>query len=120
MYRYKRRRSKYNAKKTVVDGITFDSKAEARRYGELKLLERAGLISKLKLQPKYVLIPAYTNGNGRKIRAMHYIADFEYYDHERKRIVIEDVKGHKTREYKLKKKLFEKRYKPMTITEVEG
>lgn len=112
------RRHKYGAKKTKIDGITFDSKLEARRYQELKLLERSGLISKLKLQPRYELVPSYTNGNGRKVRAMHYIADFEYYDHEKKRTIIEDVKGHKTREYQLKKKIFEKRYKPMTITEV--
>lgn len=119
MNRYKRRRSKYNAKKTVVDGITFDSKAEAKRYTELKMLERAGLIIKLKLQPKYEVLPSYTNGNGRKVRAMHYIADFEYYDTEKKRMVVEDVKGHKTREYLLKKKLFEKRYKPQTIKEIK-
>lgn len=116
----RRSANKYRAVKTAVDGITFDSKAEAKRYTELKMLERSGLISKLKLQPRYELLSSYTNGNGRKVRAMHYIADFEYYDHEKKRMIIEDVKGHKTREYLLKKKLFEKRYKPMTITEVEG
>lgn len=80
MYRYKKRRSKYNAVKTIIDGIKFDSKAEARRYSELKLLERSGLISKLKLQPRYNLMPSYTNGKGQKIRAIDYIADFEYLD----------------------------------------
>ncbi|HKM44760.1 MAG TPA: DUF1064 domain-containing protein [Dysgonamonadaceae bacterium] len=113
------RRHKYNAKKTVIDGITFDSKAEAKRYTELKLLERAGLISKLKLQPRYNLMPSYTNGKGQKIRAIDYIADFEYLDTETNRVVIEDVKGKKTAVYNIKKKLFEKRYKPQTIKEIK-
>jgi len=65
--------NKYRNIKTTVDGIRFDSKREAERYSELKLLERAGIITDLKLQPKFELIPKH-NGN----RALTYIADFSY------------------------------------------
>ena len=58
---------KYQNHKTVIDGIAFDSKLEANRYAELKVLEKAGIISQLQLQPSFELIPAFTkNGNKRK------------------------------------------------------
>lgn len=100
---------KYKAKKTVVDGITFDSKKEARRYQELKLLERAGVIKDLSLQPNFLLQEKfkYREKTERKIE---YIADFQYYVIKDKKWVIEDVKGYKTDVYKLKRKLFLKRY----------
>lgn len=110
--------SKYNAKKTTIDGITFDSKREAHRYSELKMLKKAGRIIDLELQPAFVLVPEYTNGAGQKIRAMVYKADFQYFDLEKKKTIVEDVKGVRTEAYKLKKKLFEDRYSPLTITEV--
>jgi len=109
-------RNKYHNKKTIVDGITFDSKKEARRYSELKLLVRAKEISNLELQPKFMLIDKYTNGNGKKVRALTYVADFQYTT--KYGIVVEDVKGMKTDVYKLKKKLFERIYAPLTITEI--
>lgn len=100
---------KYKAKKVVVDGITFDSKKEARRYQELKLLEKAGVIKGLVLQPCFLLQDKfkYKDKTERKIK---YIADFQYYVVKDKRWVIEDVKGYKTDVYKLKRKLFLKRY----------
>lgn len=112
--------SKYGSRKTVVDGVTFDSKREANRYGELKIMERANLIEDLKLQPKYELLKGYTNGEGKRIRAMSYIADFEYRDKISGLITVEDVKSPATRTqvYLIKKKLFEKKYYPLTITEV--
>ncbi len=87
---------KYNAKRTVVDGITFASKKEARRYGELKLLVRARKIRNLRLQVPYDL-----EVNGAKI--CRYVADFVY--REGKEEKVEDTKGVKTDVYKLKKKL---------------
>ena len=93
--------SKYNAVKTEVDGFVFDSKAEARRYSELKLLERVGEIEKLELQPKFPIVV-----NGKKIAT--YIADFKYISYGS--LVIEDVKGMKTPIYRLKKKLVEAIY----------
>ncbi len=109
--------NKYHAQKTILDGITFDSRAEATRYTELRLLERAGEISSLVLQPEFELIPGYTK-NGRKVRAVKYRADFQYTDRDGK-TVIEDVKGVRTKEFAIKKKIFEWKYQNLTITEVK-
>ena len=99
--------NKYGNRKTYVDGIKFDSKREAERYIELKLLERAGVISNLVLQPKYVLQDKFRR-NGKTVRAIHYIADFEYIEDGIK--VVEDVKGMETKDFKLKEKMFLFRY----------
>ena len=96
-------RSKYGAIKTQVDGIVFASKREAARYVELKQLEKSGYISGLKLQPAFEIIPSVIL-DGKKQRALKYIADFDYVDHLGFR-VIEDVKGMKTREYQIKRRL---------------
>ena len=97
--------SKYKAKKTVIDGITFDSKAEAKRYQELKLLERAGQIKHLSLQPRFTLQEGFVNVHtGKKERMIEYVADFMYL--ENNVIIVEDCKGFKTADYKIKRKLF--------------
>lgn len=100
--------TKYNAKKTAVNGITFDSKKEARRYKELRLMERAGEITDLELQPRFRLQEGFTDGSGKRQRPIDYIADFMYT--EKGIRVVEDVKGKKTQVYGIKKKLFLKRY----------
>tara|TARA_R100000231_G_scaffold97351_1_gene72797 strand:- start:1 stop:375 length:375 start_codon:yes stop_codon:yes gene_type:complete len=93
--------SKFGAKKTVVDGITFDSKWESERYGQLKAMERGGIVTDLELQVKYDIVI-------NDIKICKYIADFVYKeespDGEIKEIV-EDAKGFETPEFKLKKKL---------------
>ena len=109
--------SKFHSRKTTAYGITFDSKKEANRYGELRLLEMAGKIRELKRQVQFVLQPAFKK-NGKTIRAITYIADFEYYDLEQGKYIVEDVKGYKTKEYQLKKKMFEYRYPDQTIVEI--
>ena len=96
------RHGKYNAIKTTVYGITFDSKHEAERYCQLHALELEGEISGLELQPRFRL-----SINGVKI--CDYYADFSYYDKEGCHIV-EDAKGFKTAVYRLKKKLFKALY----------
>lgn len=88
--------SKYHAKRTEVDGITFASRKEALRYCELKIAEKAGFIRNLELQPKFPLLV-----NGKKIGT--YIADFSYI--ENGNCITEDVKGIKTPVYRIKKKL---------------
>jgi hypothetical protein len=88
--------NKYNARKTVVEGIKFDSKREAARYQQLRLLERAGQISGLRLKVKYPLV---VNG----VRIGRYTSDFNYVEDGRE--VVEDVKGHVTRDYRLRKLL---------------
>lgn len=104
-----RRYSKYNAKKTVVDGIEFDSIREADRYCELKLLEKAKEIRNLELQPRFLLQDKFKDKQGNTHRKVEYVADFMYIDKCGKTIV-EDVKGVLTDVYKLKKKLFLKIY----------
>ena len=91
--------SKYGSRKTFVDGMLFDSKAEAARWQELQLLERAGEVSGIERQVTYELIPKQPGE-----RAVKYIADFRYKTKEGQTIV-EDVKGFKTEEYKIKRKL---------------
>lgn len=113
-------RSKYRATKTTIKGETFDSKAEARRYKELKLLERGGKISELRCHPRYKLLDPYANGLGIRVRPIFYEADFSYKKKETGGYVVEDVKGVRTEVFKIKKKLFEKKYFPLTITEVKA
>lgn len=110
--------SKYNSRKTTVDGITFDSKKEARRYLVLKKMEQDGEIKNLRLQVQFELVPSFEiiiDGKKRKRRPITYVADFVYYKGNEK--VIEDVKGLRTPVYNIKKKLFEYRYHE-TIREV--
>jgi len=96
--------SKYGAVKTTVDGIVFDSKAEARRYGELLILERAGYIAGLHRQPVYVLAPAVVIG-GRRKPALRYKPDFCYVDAKTGATVLEDVKGVITPLFRVKQHL---------------
>ncbi len=101
-----RRAPKYRNVKTVVDGIKFDSKREAARYSELMLMERAGVIRGLELQPRY---PVTINGVDIRYvgtnRHLTYVADFKYYDVERKEFVVEDAKGFATKDYRIKRAL---------------
>lgn len=97
--------SKYGNTKVVLDGITFDSKKEANRWAELKLLERAGQIKYLRRQVTFELIPAQRE-NGKVVeRACSYIADFVY--EENGKMVVEDAKSPATRTdvYIVKRKL---------------
>lgn len=102
-------RSKYHAKKTCVDGITFDSRREADRYLILKSMEEAGAIEDLRRQVRYELVPAF-DVDGRHYRPVFYVADFVYIDKETGEEVVEDVKGMRTDVYRLKSKLFARRY----------
>lgn len=99
--------SKYGNQKTVLDGITFDSRKEANRWAELKLLERAGKISFLERQPSFVLIPKQVRDGKVIERPVVYKADFTYEDNETGQVVVEDVKSQatKTKEYVIKRKL---------------
>lgn len=105
-------RRKFGNIPTVVDGIRFDSQAEARRYGELLILVRAGAITDLAVHPRYVL----TDGP----RPPVYVADFAYVEQGRQ--VVEDVKGGKatqTPAFRLKAKLFRERYPHIELRIIE-
>ena len=108
------RKNKYGSKKITMDGMTFDSLKEYRRFCELSLLEKAGQITNLQRQVKYVLIPAQYEPpsigkrggfkRGKQIeRECAYVADFVY--KEKDHTVVEDTKGFKTKDYIIKRKL---------------
>lgn len=97
------RMTKYGNRKVTRDGITFDSIRECQRYFELKLMQRAGVISDLRLQVPYELIPAQRIDGKVVERAVNYIADFVYT--ENGETIVEDAKGCRTKEYILKRKL---------------
>jgi hypothetical protein len=103
--------SKYKAIRTEVDGLWFASKKEAKRYRELVLLEKAGAISHLELQPIYEI-------NYQGVKICRYQGDFRYFCKEKRARVLEDVKGMKTPVYRLKKKLVEAFYPGTKIVEV--
>ena len=100
---------KYSNKKTVIDGIKFDSKAEARRYKELVIAQKAGIIRDLELQPEFLLQDKFKYDDKIQ-RAIKYIADFKYFDISKYDYVVEDVKGVETEAFKIKRKLFLKMY----------
>ena len=113
------RRTKYGNCKVQIDGIVFDSQREADRFRTLMLMQMAGVISDLKRQVKYVLIPAQYEvyarygRNGKRIkdgrrcieRECSYVADFVYIDRYTGRTVVEDTKGVRTKDYLIKRKL---------------
>lgn len=108
------KKHKYNVaakERRTVDGITFASMGEMNRYLELKMLETAGIISDLELQPKFLLIPKTEKGG----RAVYYYADFKYTKNGS--IIYEDVKGVQTDVYKLKKKLLFYKYPEINFFE---
>ena len=95
--------TKYNAKKTTVDGITFASRLEADRYVQLRLLEKAGEITALVLQPEFQILRGFINPDtGEKIRSRFYVGDFQYIENGTNKMVIEDTKGVETDVFRLK------------------
>ncbi len=119
------KRSKYNNRKVVMDGIKFDSEREAARFGELKVLRAMGKIRNLRLQANFTLVEGYTTIEGERIKPMVYRADFTYEratEPDCNGVVhwlreVEDAKGVKTKDYLLKKKLMQDKYH-ITIREV--
>lgn len=117
----KPKRSKYGAVPTVVDGIRFQSKREAARWLDLRAMEKAGIIAHLERQPVFklaigdrpVLIRSKGYPNGRQAK---YVADFAYFDGEHR--VIEDAKGHRTRDFILKKAIVEAMFPAIRVVEV--
>lgn len=95
--------SKYHNRKVTRDGETFDSVKEYRRFCELRLLERAGAVTDLRRQVKFELIPAQRIDGKVVERACSYVADFVYQENGQQ--VVEDAKGMRTQEYRLKRKL---------------
>ena len=109
--------SKYRARKTEVDGILFDSKKEAERYKTLSALQEEEKISHLELQKKYIVLPSCKYEDMPSERAVTYKADFYYINNEG-REVVEDVKGFKTKDYIIKRKLFKYRFPNILFKEI--
>ena len=101
---------KYHNKKVEYDGYTFDSIREKNYYIKLKLLEKAGKIKELELQKEYELQPSFKINN-KTSRKITYRADFTYKTTEDDKLHVVDVKGFRTDVYRLKKKLFEYKYR---------
>lgn len=113
------KKNKYNNEKTERDGFVYDSKKEANRGDVLNAKQSAGLIMSLERQKPFILIEPFTY-QGKAIRGVKWIADFYYYDCERKIWVAEDVKSSMTRkkpEYVIKKKLFMTKYPDILFEE---
>jgi Protein of unknown function (DUF1064) len=100
--------SKYNSKKVELDNHIFDSQLEARYYQQLKWLQEHEQILFFRLQPRYLLQEAFEK-DGKKFRRIDYLADFEVH-HLDGSIEVIDIKGMETEAFKLKRKLFEKKY----------
>ena len=101
---------KYHNKKVKYDGYTFDSIREKNYYIKLKLLEKAGKIKELELQKEFELQPSFKLNN-KTSRKITYRADFTYKTTEDDKLHVVDVKGFRTDVYRLKKKLFEYKYR---------
>lgn len=101
-----RKRAKYSNKKTEADGLVFDSRAEAGRWLELRIMERQGMIADLQRQVRYELAPSVKfTGSTRAKPALCYWADFVYVDVATGKKVTEDTKGVETEAYRIKKHL---------------
>ena len=103
--RKKRSSNKYGAQKIKTPDGTFDSKGELLRWENLKLMQRAGLISSLRRQVSFELVPTIKRKDGTTQRKAEYIADFVYMDAKTGELVVEDFKGKRTDLYTLKKKI---------------
>lgn len=105
------RKNKFGNRRVEIDGFVFDSLAESRRYGELKLMEAARLITDLRVHPPYVVLDAFTDEEGGVQKEIVYEADFDYLEDGKR--IVEDVKGGKatqTAAFRIKRKLFLARY----------
>jgi len=114
--------TKYHSRKTEYAGYVFDSKAEARRYQELLLLEKAGEITDIELQPEFVLVYPFTH-QGKKYRGVKYRADFRYRTSpdglfNQGETIVEDMKGHRTALYIAKLQMLLTRYPDINFVEI--
>ncbi|MGX7108334.1 DUF1064 domain-containing protein [Facklamia miroungae] len=117
---YPKKKHKYRAKKVVIDGITFDSKAEAMYYNHLKFLKKAGVVKNFSQQVEYILQDKFEHpSTGKTVRAIKYVPDFLIaYTNGKSEVV--DVKGMQTKEFKLKAKLFINKYQvPLTLAKYD-
>ena len=112
--------NKYHNKKVIYNGIKFDSKKERTRYITLKQLEKAGIIKELELQPKFLLLDT-VHYKDKTYPKTYYKADFKYFDNEKGKYIVEDVKSPitaKDKVYRLKIKMLLTKYPDIDFIEV--
>ena len=112
--------NKYHNTKVIHNGIKFDSKKERDRYITLKQLEKAGIIKELELQPKFLLLDTI-HYKGKTYPKTYYKADFKYFDNEKGKYIVEDVKSlitAKDKVYRLKIKILLTYYPDIDFVEV--
>ena len=112
--------NKYHNKKVIYNGIKFDRKKERDRYVTLKQLEKAGIIKELELQPKFLLLDTI-HYKGKTYPKTYYKADFKYFDNEKGKYIVEDVKSTitaKDKVYRLKIKMLLAKYPDIEFIEV--
>ena len=115
--------NKHNARRTTVGDLTFDSTLEAKRYGVLRLMEKAGEIADLEVHPEFVLQEGFTTPAGKREQPIRYTPDFTYRIPGQDRLVAEDVKGYKgivTDAFRIRARLFGKRYPEYDLRVVDG
>jgi hypothetical protein len=101
-----------------MDGIRFDSRAELDRYLELKMLARSGAVANIELQPEYVLLDRFVHPEHGKLGPLRYRADFRYQETATGKTIVEDVKGHRTDVYRIKRILLLWRYPEIEFREI--
>ena len=107
--------SKYNSKKITIDGISFDSKDEAKYYEALKIMKAKGEIRNFDQQPKFVLMESFKK-DGKTYRAMTYTLDFVIYHNGDKPDEYIDIKGMTTQQGEMRIKLFHNRYRDLKLS----
>lgn len=121
------RKHKYNAKKATIDGITFDSKAEAAYYNRLKILKKAGEIKDFEMQVQFNLLESFEHpskktkaGEPSRVRAINFTPDFVITELDGSKTVV-DVKGMITKDFPLRAKLFMNKYNmPLILAKRKG
>ena len=116
----KAKTNKYHNSKVIYNGIKFDSKKERDRYITLKQLEKAGIIKELELQPKFLLLDTI-HYKSKTYPKTYYKADFKYFDNEKGKYIVEDVKSlitAKDKAYRLKIKMLLTKYPDIDFVEV--
>jgi len=107
-------RNKFNNKKTIYNGIKYDSKREAEKAMELDMLKNGGEVLDWTPHPRYLLIPRYLNKDGKVVRPCYYIPDF-WVKYKSGAEAVIDIKGFETPEFKLKAKMFNYRYREKNL-----
>lgn len=116
--KYKSKRNKYGNKKIIINGVTYDSKAEYKYINDLELKQKAGYISNLKTKPRYILLESFKDNQGNTIRQISYKPEAYYIENGQEIVLEVKSKPTITEAYTIRKKLFLKRYPHIKFIEI--